>query len=350
MPHQRRGPGLEMTRGKGDRVFSTMILLAALFTFGVVGEWFSISSGLFSILSAALIGLCSVGIFALSYRTGTGELRGMTKTFFVASLVLYVIAQTSTLFLVGAIIATILAIAAFTIGRREVPWKWIAVLVSIFVALHAGTGEMRDQYWHWGPEPVQVWNLPAFYAKWMDSGVRSLGSSDDFDTTQPLHERVSLVHLLLKVLDESPEMVPYLYGETYAIVPELLIPRIFNPEKITSHEGTTILNVHYGIQSRSDTQATTIGWGLLNEAIANFGLAGVLLFGIVTGTMFGWVSRVTADTPVLSLRMLVAITFMAFAVQTEYSAGVYVSALFQSLVSLFALSFLFMDRAHSESS
>jgi hypothetical protein len=35
---------------------------------------------------------------------------------------------------------------------------------------------------------------------------------------------------------------------------------------------------------------------------------------------------------------------MAFAVQTEFTAGVYASALFQSLVSLFAVSFLFMER------
>jgi hypothetical protein len=41
--------------------------------------------------------------------------------------------------------------------------------------------------------------------------------------------------------------------------------------------------------------------------------------------------------------MLIAIVFCAFAVQTEFSAGVYVSALFQSLAVITALAFVVME-------
>jgi hypothetical protein len=159
---------------------------------------------------------------------------------------------------------------------------------------------------------------------------------------QPLSERVGLMHLLLKVLDESPQPVPYLNGESYLIIPELLVPRLLAPGKIAAHEGTTLLNVHYGLQTREDTLTTTIGWGMLNEAAANFGAAGTIGLFLFFGSLYGWVTRFALGAPILSLRMLIAVTFMVFAVQTEFTAGVYFSALFQSLVSLVALSLWFM--------
>lgn len=343
-PYRPRGPVLEMKIGKGDYVFCAMIILAGLLTMSVVGQWFELTAGIFSILRAALFGLCAMGIFALSYRMGSGQLRGGKKTLFILSLVLYVIAQTATLFLVSGIVATVLAAAGYATGSRRIPWAWTIVLVALFTVLHAGKGDLRDEYWYPTPLPIQPWEYPALFAKWGDNGLRTMASPEAAEMSQPVYERVSLVHLLLKIQDESPEQVPYLLGESYVLVPGLLVPRIFSPDKGAAHAGTTLLSAHYGLQVRDESQTTTIGWGLLNEVMANFGPAGILIFGIVTGYLYGWITKVTANAPILSLRMLVAITFMAFAVQTEFTAGVYASALFQSLVALFAMSFFFMER------
>lgn len=345
-PHQLPARIRAMVPGKGDYLFSMLILLAGLLTMSVVGQWFELESGLFSILRAALFGLSSVGIFALAYRWGKGELRGAKVGVFLAALVLYGFAQMSTLFLVSGVVAAILALVGFATGRRVVPWIWIFAFTLVFATLHAGKGDMREHYWYPMPEPVQPWDYPVFFARWVDAGVSTMASPAPEELAQPLYERVGLAHLLLKILDESPDRVPYLNGRTYAIVPQLLIPRAFSPDKIPAHEGTTILSVHYGLQSRDDTRTTTIGWGLLNEAAANFGVPGIIGLAIALGAGYGWVTRFAAEAPILSLRMLVAITFMVFAVQTEFTAGVYVSALFQSLVSLSALSLWFMDRTH----
>src|SRR5206468_2846385 len=83
------------------------------------------------------------------------------------------------------------------------------------------------------------------------------------------------MQLLLFVQAASPDDVPFMDGETYAILPTLLVPRILMPNKPASHEGTYLLNIHYGIQTRDDTAKTTIGFGLLNEAFANFGYIGI---------------------------------------------------------------------------
>lgn len=348
-PYRPRGPVMEMKVGKGDYLFCAMIVLASFLTMSVVGQWFEITAGIFSIVRAALFGLCAVGIFALSYRMGNGQLQGGKKTLFVASLVLYIVSQTATLFLVSGIVASILAAVGYATGRRRIPWGWALVLVALFTVFHAGKGDLREKYWNPFPQLFQPWEYPALFAEWIGNGVRTIASPEAAEIAQPLYERVSLVHLLLKVQDESPDQVPYLLGETYTIVPSLLVPRIFSPEKGAAHEGTSSLSIHYGLQVRDETQTTTIGWGLLNEVMANFGPAGILIFGIVIGYLYGWITKVTANAPILSLRMLVAITFMAFAVQTEFTAGVYASALFQSLVSLFAMSYFFMDRRKAAS-
>jgi hypothetical protein len=152
------------------------------------------------------------------------------------------------------------------------------------------------------------------------------------------------MQLLLYVQTMTPNSVPYLDGATYAIIPSLLVPRIFNEEKIRSHEGTFMLSTHYGFQTEEATQRTTIGFGLLNEAYANFGFGGIGLLALLSGAYYGGVSRWARGAPILSLRALFAILVASYSFQTEFAAGVYVSALFQSTVALVALALGFMRR------
>lgn len=340
---QRRTYTWAMAPERGAYFFSVLIILASLLTLSVVGGWFAIPSGVFSIIRAALFGLSSVGIFVLAYRLGRRQLRETETALFGFALGLYLISQSMTLYLISAIVAALLALVGFTVGRRSMPWRSALVLLAIFGVLHLGKGEMRQRYWYPAPEAVQIWEYPAFMLEWAGAGFRKTVSAPEDEQTQPLFERLSLVHLLLKVQHESPDLIPYLEGQTYAVIPGLLVPRALDPEKLAAHEGTRILNIHYGLQTREEVEQTTIGWGLLNEAAANFALPGVIVLAVLLGALYGWVTKLAIDMPILSLKTLVAITFLAFAAQTEFTAGVYVSALFQSLVSLFGTSFLLMS-------
>lgn len=333
----------EIVGGKGDYLLMGMVAAAALLTMSVVGYWGVFGEGVFSIVRSSLVGLSAVGIFTLAYRKGRGELSLVKKVIYIVSFLFYLVTQMATLFLVGGLIAMALFVIGSAIGARRIPWAWLVGLLALFAFLHAGKADMRERYWY-PPQAIQPSEYPTFFVEWIDHGVQKITNPDPGELAPPLYERVGLAHLLLRVLDEAPQRTAYLMGETYAVIPQLLVPRIFNPDKPSAHEGTTILNVHYGIQSREDTLTTTIGWGMLNEAVANFGMFGVLLFGVATGGIYGWVTRVSSNAGLLSLRMLIAITFMAFAIQTEFTAGVYFSALFQSLVALFALSVFFMRR------
>ena len=114
---------------------------------------------------------------------------------------------------------------------------------------------MRDHYWGDADQgPVQPMEYPAFFKEWLSTSFDQLTApvTRDEDEKHSLVERASLMQLLLyeQALSSS---VPFMFGETYTIVPELLVPRIFYPERATTHEGTYRLNIHYGFQTREPT-------------------------------------------------------------------------------------------------
>jgi hypothetical protein len=341
-----RGPVRAMAPGKGDILFTAFILCAALFNLSMAGHWFFLSGGLVSILRAAVLGLASVGIFVLAYRWGAGELDGVKKVAFGTSLLLLLVSHSISLFMIDLVLASTFAIAAYVIGGGRLPWKTAVVLLALFSVLHAGKSEMRDEYWLYEEvnRPVQLYQYPAFLSEWIGRGLDVLTSPPREDTPWTLTQRMSLIPLLLKVQAETPEARPFLNGETYAIIPGLLVPRVFNPQKLNSHEGAHLLSIHFGLQTREATQTSTIAWGPLIESYANFGTLGVVGLAIVIGALYGAVGKFATGVPILSLRMLIAIVFAAMALQVEWTAGMYVTALFQSLVVVCGLSFVLMER------
>jgi len=339
-----RGAVRAMRPGQGDLLFVGFVLAAAVFNLSMVGQWFYIE-GWISVIRAAALGLASVGIFVLSYRAGAGELSIPKKCAFLTAFVLFIAAHSMSLLLVDVMVATTFAMAAYVIGGGKLPWKVAAVLLMIFAILHQGKDEMRTEYWQRDAyTPVQIYEFPEFIAKWVRYGIEELNSPPRENKSWTLSQRLSLIPLLLKVQVETPDRYPYMNGATYAVIPQLLIPRIFNPNKLNAHEGSHRLSIYYGLQTREMTETSTIAWGPLIESYANFGILGVLGLGIVAGVLNGAVAKAASGVPILSLRMLVAIVFTALALQVEWTAGVYVSALFQSMVIIWATSFVLMQR------
>jgi hypothetical protein len=331
-----------MNQGRGDLLFIGFVLAATLFNLSSVGHWFYIE-GWISIIRAAAFGLAAVGIFVLSYRAGAGEL-GMVKRYtFFAALGLFLISHSMGLLLVDVMVGTTFAMAAYVIGGGRLPWRLAAVFLATFAVLHQGKDEMRTEYWQRDAyKPVQIYEYPEFLAKWIDYGIEELAAPPREDASWSLAQRVSLIPLLLKVQTETPDRYPFMNGATYEVIPQLLVPRILNPDKLSAHEGSHRLSIYYGLQTREGTETSTIAWGPLIEAYANFGMVGVIVLAVLIGSLNGAVAKAAAGVPIVSLRMLVAIVFMAMGLQVEWTAGVYVSAVFQALVIICAASFVLM--------
>jgi hypothetical protein len=113
--------------------------------------------------------------------------------------------------------------------------------------------------------------------------------------------------MVLAVEEATPQIIPYLEGETYALLPSMLVPRFLEPDKTESQAGLNLLSVRYGRERAENTSKTTIGWGMVAEAYANYGDPAVVAVGAIFGALCGFLMRISATVAPLSLAMLMAI-------------------------------------------
>lgn len=301
-------------------------------------------ASMFNSISLSLTILC---VTVLSHRLGQRQLRVGQRILFVALLASTLLVSATGLVLAPGLATIFVAVGVFTISRGRVPLVVLTVAFAIFSILHLGKWPMRQKYWGNRPRPVQPHEVPEFYAAWFGHGLDRLpavlaGEKMSGSRSSSLLERGSLLQMLLLVQSKSPNEKPFLEGKTYAIIPELLVPRFLKQDKIRAHEGTYILSIYYGLQSRSATRATTIGFGLLSESYANFGQVGVLGLSLLVGLTYGLGARWAANVPITSLRGLFALLLLASALQVEATAGVITTSLFQSSVTLLGLALVAM--------
>jgi hypothetical protein len=329
-----------------ETVFLLVLTLSIVYTTALNAGWLSfIPAGVFSIVRSVMLALEALSCFVLSYRLGCGELKFGQASLFKVLFVALLVVGLPTLYLVTPISLLGIAALGYISASGRIPWVSLVLAVLVISFLHAGKGDMRDRYWGEQAEgTVQPWDYPVFFGDWTSSSVDGLFGNipDEDEKSSSLVERSSLMQLLLYEQVMSPDHIPFMWGETYVIVPELLIPRILFSEKPTTHEGTYRLSIHYGLQTREETENTTIGFGLLNESYANFGFFGMAGLAVILGAFYGYVEGLALSVPLLSLRSLFVVIVACYAFQVEFAAGVWASALFQSTVALLGLSAVLM--------
>ncbi|MEM6821197.1 MAG: hypothetical protein AAF558_04490 [Verrucomicrobiota bacterium] len=330
----------QIVSGSMDTLFLVCFVITSLFTAAIATEKF-INLGRFYPVFRAITGTLSIlSSFVLSYHIGQRSLPKFKSTIFLVFLVLQIVANCASLLLIGALTSGVVVVLGYTLGRHRLPWIALLICFPIFFILHQGKAEMREKYWHQerAVQSVQFLDYPKFFLEWFDFGIKNLNQSEEEkEQRADLLERTSLLQVLLTAQLMSPEIVPHLNGKSYNFLHLMLVPRFLNPNKFSSHESTTRLNIHYLIQTREMTLATTIGWGLLNEAYANFAIWGTILVGGIMGWLFALVTRLSSNVPILSFPGLLGILTISFAFQSEYTSSAFISSYFQACVALFLL-------------
>jgi hypothetical protein len=335
-------------RGDHNRLFLAFVWFGALFLFLNNAGWLpDLPSGTYAVFRNGSQGLAAIGSSVLAYRWGSRRLGPGVVVAFVVGFGLVLLLSAASLMIVLAVSNFAVVAAMYALGRGRIPvWVLIAAFLG-FSVLHAGKHEMRKEYWT-GRATLQPADYPAYYAEWVSRGLENLsrGETGRDPSSTSLGDRASLLQMLLLVLEKSPAEKPFLYGETYALVPELLVPRFLMSDKAVSHEGTYLLSIYYGRQTREDTRTTTIGFGLLAEAYANFGWPGMLGLGVFVGVGLGAVTRWSAATPIDSFRGLFALYVLGLSIATEHTLGVTAASLSQGTIMLLVVSALLMEPRH----
>ena len=282
-----------------------------------------------SVLRAVFFGVSILCTFVSAQRWGRGELSNMEKTVMICAVTLQMMLMSVGLILISAICQLGIALLGYLSGGKRIPWLVILIVFPLLGVLHTGKTRMRMKYWENNTPAPTVTELPAYFAEWIDFGLQP--TSGDKSVSQKMLERTSLMHLLCLIIDITPDRQPYLYGSTYRHVLPQLIPRYFWPDKPRSHIATYELGIYYGLQREEDTNTTTIAFGLLAEAYANFGMMGAVMLGVFWGFTLKKLQVWSTFSPMFSFAGLFMVLLTAWAFNSEMTLAVWVSSLQQAV-------------------
>jgi len=336
---------------------STAYLVAQ--SLGLLNQIYSmLPTGSYSVLTSLTSATSVCGFFLIAMFVGSGVMSPGIRLLFWLLLATNGLLSAAG-FLLSAATATL---AATLIGlfwsTGRMPWRFLVVVTVVLSFLNLGKFTMRERYWPNPGEPefqFQLTQIPRYYGEWAEASYDALSPTPRdsvFEAThttkgQSLLDRINNLQNLLFVIDaiDNGHITP-LYGETYTLIPFLLVPRIFWPDKPRSHEGQVLLNVHFGRQDLNSTFDTYVAWGLLPEACGNFGeKLGGLMLGAVLGLLFAWVENQTARKLLLSLEGFIAfIILLSMANSFEMVASVLVTTISQSVIVLIIGGIFFVER------
>ncbi|OHE89377.1 MAG: hypothetical protein A3G75_02400 [Verrucomicrobia bacterium RIFCSPLOWO2_12_FULL_64_8] len=316
------------------------VVLTTLYTLIVPFFWVP-ESGVANILRAVMFGVGMTSTFIIAIAWGQKLLVPSVKTMVAVCLALQFLLQSASLVLRAGTSVVLLGFVGYFFGARRIPYLPLTLALIVMAVLNHGKYDMRDRYWEENiqhtPELVE---LPSFYGEWIEAGLHPKVRAE-VHSSSLLLERNSLLHILCLVMHQSPAFKAFLDGETYLQIPGQFVPRLFWPEKPRGHISTYTLGIYYGLQDEESTYTTTIAFGLVPEAYANYGLWGVAGLGLVAGFAFkkivGWSRR----SPVFSFAGLLLILLTAWSFQTELPLSAWLSSLFQGAISILAFSFVF---------
>lgn len=294
-----------------------------------------------SILRAIFFGIATACTFLLGRQWGAGQLNQPSRTNLFLALLAASILQISSLYLIATITSVMVFFLAYISAGKRIPVLPLLFVFVILTVLHNGKGEMRAKYWAEGMPPIQLTDLPEFFSEWLNLGLEPFRDEEHKTEQRELLERASLLHMMCLVVESTDRGLPFMAGETYAYVAPMLVPRFFWPNKPSGQRTTSRLAIHFGLQTDESAKSTSIGFGVLAEAYANFGYWGMLLLGL----LIGWANKViciwTRKCPLLSNGGFIMILLMAWSIQVEMPMSSWVSSLYQASICVLGIPYVF---------
>lgn len=320
-------------------------------------------NGSISLLIPLITGVSSGGFFLVALFVGAKETSRSQQTMFWSLLAVSVAISASSFLLSAAVTMIAAVLIGLFWGSGRVPWRFIVIVILLLSFLNLGKFTMRGRYWQFDEDGPTVASygfadIPRIYTEWVQASLEVLVEEKEpvgshlrniptASSRQSLLERINnLQNLLFVIQAMQVYRLDPLGGDSYAVIPPLLVPRIMWPDKPRSHIGQVMLNVHFGRQDLNSTYKTYVAWGLLPEAYGNFGKTfGSVILGGFLGFFFAWLENLSARKLLLSLEGFVSFALLiGLANSFEMVASVLVTMLFQSIVPIILGSMPFLHR------
>ena len=344
--------------GAGGEQAKAMSVALILLTIGFGFEFLTFTGWIYDLLPGALKGLSPIlrtfatasemlgallGGYSISVRAGA------PRAFLYWCLLTGICILSVSGILISSATAIVVATAVGqAAGGRRLPWGFLCVALGLASFLNLGKFTMRERYWQEGvAQGGTLGGLPGLYAEWAETSVEKLKADGYFDESsgkdngekgQTLMERINNYQNMTFVVN-AQEVLHFkpLWGGSYKLIPPLFVPRFLWANKPRTHEGQILLNLHYGRQgSVEDTEKTYVAWGLLPEAVGNFGpYGGAIFLGPVFGFLFGMLERWSIRKRLFSVEgMIAAALVLQVLLSFEMAASVFLTSTFQMVIAV----------------
>lgn len=181
--------------------------------------------------------------------------------------------------------------AVYIYERKKFPVAFFVLMVVYVLFFQVGKFAMREKYWFGEEKGGKVERI----AMWVDESFKRWGEALDDPSGEVARSlaytslsRVSLLTQTANVVELTPTVVPYQYGQTYSYMFIAFIPRFMWPEKPSANDANQFYQVAYGITAEEDLGMGSFASGTLTEGYINFGWAGVLVLMFLLGIFLDW--------------------------------------------------------------
>jgi hypothetical protein len=282
------------------------------------------------------VAVSSGGVAALyfSVQLGRRSISKLKSRLFIGGLTFGLILSFAAGYLNGPVQWLEAAILGFVMGRKQFPVVAIVFCLTLLTLLQLGKSEYRGETWgtrqNYASRSVGV---VKGYTIWLEAGWNNLWRDDSIGGARQagLTERANLLPVLATAIKSIPDEKPFLAGRTYAMLPALMVPRIFWPGKPRGTAPTEAVGIYLGITTPEATNYSSIAIGPIAEAWVNFGWIGLVLAGAFFGVLFGLPAQLTKALIPSQVGWLLAAIFLVSSANLEQSTAGTICAIFTAL-------------------
>lgn len=234
--------------------------------------------------------------------------------------------------------ASVIVISAFVYLAefRKLP-RGLSIAAILFVLFfQPGKNEFRRVYWgrEVGPtnklERVTFWTTTSIN-KWAE--VFQDPNPDSIrETLNPSIARVSLLSQAANIIELTPSVVPYQYGQLYSYMVVTWIPRVLWPDKPSMNDANRYYQTAYGLSSEEELDGVSIGAGVLAEGFMSLGWFGVVGVMFVLGFVLDAYRRLLLERQSGVFMVAMGIVLLPTMLALELQMAAYLGGIVQQIV------------------
>jgi hypothetical protein len=248
----------------------------------------------------------------------------------------------------AAVSLVVLCAATFLYERRKLPVAAALILIPFVMFFQVGKEQFRQTFWgarveagmverisFWLGESMSEWSSALedpSGERWRALADKSLG-------------RLSLLQQTANVLEMTPAVVPYQYGQLYSYLAVTLVPRAIWPGKPSVNDANRFYQVAYGITDERNLEGVSIAVGVLTESYINFGWLGGLLVMVPLGIFFDFFQHTFLSERSGYVFNAIGLALMPLFMSIESQMAQYLGGLVQAIVLIIIIFSPVLHRA-----